>query len=267
MNMRSALRAAQDDIVETYFMRYIPLIFGWQDVAQRYRRSRVGAFWLTINMGVMIGALGAIFGTLFQLDIMTFLPFVASGLIFWTFISTMIAEGCVAFSSSEGIILQVRLPLFVHIVRVWWRNCIILAHNLVIYPILLIGLWAAPSWNLLWAFPGFALLSANLLWMALMLATLCARFRDMPQVVANVLQIAFYATPIMWTPQNLSDGVVQQILLINPFFHLLSLVRLPLLGDAPAPDQWLIGLLLCVAGWTVTLLFFGRYRWRVPYWL
>ena len=66
---------------------------GWQDVATRYRRSRVGAFWLTINIAVMIGALGLVFGTIFGQPMREFLPFLAVGLIVWNFISSSINEG------------------------------------------------------------------------------------------------------------------------------------------------------------------------------
>src|SRR5690606_3294002 len=59
-------KVAIRDIAEALSKYRLALIFGWQDVAQRYRRSRVGAFWLTLNTAVFIGALGLIFGTLFQ---------------------------------------------------------------------------------------------------------------------------------------------------------------------------------------------------------
>ena len=48
------------DITEALSNFRLAALLGWQDVAQRYRRSRIGAFWLTINMGVLIGALGLV---------------------------------------------------------------------------------------------------------------------------------------------------------------------------------------------------------------
>jgi lipopolysaccharide transport system permease protein len=41
-------------------------MLGWQDVRQRYRRSALGPFWLTISMGVMIGTIGVVFGQIFK---------------------------------------------------------------------------------------------------------------------------------------------------------------------------------------------------------
>lgn len=132
---KAGISAALSDIADAFSKYRLALIFGWQDVAQRYRRSRVGAFWLTLNMAVFIGALGIIFGTLFQSEMRVFLPYLCAGVIMWGFISTSLSEGCTTFSASDGIILQVRLPLFTHIMRTLWRNVIIFGHNIVIFPV------------------------------------------------------------------------------------------------------------------------------------
>lgn len=260
-------KVALRDIFEAVSKYRLALIFGWQDVAQRYRRSRVGAFWLTLNMAVFIGALGLIFGTLFQSEMREFLPYLCAGVITWGFISTCLNEGCTTFTSSDGIILQVRMPLFTHIMRAVWRNIIIFAHNIVIFPVLLLILGKMINWNALWAIPGFVLLCVNLSWMMLILAILCARFRDMTQVVTNILQVLFYATPIMWMVKILPDHVSRTFIELNPFYHFIELVRAPLFGFPPSLLDWTFGFLFAMIGWIVAIVFFGRYRWRVAYWL
>ncbi|AIK44861.1 ABC transporter permease [Brucella anthropi] len=260
-------RVALADITEALFKYRLALIFGWQDVAQRYRRSRVGAFWLTLNMAVFIGALGLIFGTLFQSEMREFLPYLCAGVITWGFISTCLSEGCTTFTSSDGIILQVRMPLFTHVMRAVWRNVIIFAHNIIIFPILLLILGRMISFSALWAIPGFIILCLNLSWMMLILAVICARFRDMAQVVLNILQVMFYATPIMWMVKILPDHVSRLFIDLNPFYHFIELVRAPLFGYPPSSLDWAFGFGCAIIGWIVAILFFGRYRWRVAYWL
>ncbi len=255
------------DIGDALSKYRLALIFGWQDVAQRYRRSRVGAFWLTLNMAVFIAALGLIFGTLFQSEMHEFLPYLCAGVITWGFISTCLNEGCTTFTSSDGIILQVRMPLFTHIMRAVWRNTIIFAHNIVIFPILLLIFGRVVSINVIWALPGFLLLTINLAWMMLVLATICARFRDMTQVVTNILQVLFYATPIMWMAKILPDHVSRAFIAWNPFYHFIELVRAPLFGSPPTLLNWTFGFAIAIIGWIIAILFFGHYRWRVAYWL
>lgn len=255
------------DITEALSKYRLALIFGWQDVAQRYRRSRVGAFWLTLNMAVLIGALGLIFGTLFQSDMRHFLPYVCAGIITWSFISTSVGDGCSTFINSHGIILQVRMPLFTHVMRSLWRNIIIFFHNIVIFPILAIAIGAGINFNIIWAIPGFVLVCLNLAWIMLILAILCARYRDMSQIITNILQVLFYATPIMWMVKILPGHVSRAFIEWNPAYHLIELVRAPLLGSAPTALDWAVCVATAFIGWTLAILFFGRYRSRVAYWL
>ncbi|TGT79095.1 ABC transporter permease, partial [bacterium M00.F.Ca.ET.157.01.1.1] len=117
-----------------------------------------------------------------------------------------------------------------------------------------------PTWQVFLAVPGFLVLSLNLLWIMLILAVLCARYRDMTQVMQNLLQVMMYLTPIMWMPRTLPEGISQRLLDLNPFYHLISVVRDPLLGELPFATSWIACIVFAVAGWTVALLLFGRYR-------
>ncbi|WP_286167351.1 ABC transporter permease [Ochrobactrum sp. 3-3] len=264
---KAGMGVAIRDIIEGLRKYRLALIFGWQDVAQRYRRSRVGAFWLTINMAVFIGALGLIFGTLFQSEMREFLPYLCAGVIMWGFISTTLSEGCAAFSGSDGIILQVRMPLFVHVMRVIWRNMIILAHNIVIFPVIALILSHQINLNILWAIPGLVVVILNAAWMVLVLGVVCARFRDMMQVMTNILQVLFYATPIMWMVKILPDHVSKAFITWNPFYHFIELIRTPLLGGMPTSLNWIVPICLLLVGWAFAIAFYGKYRWRVAYWL
>lgn len=242
-------------------------VLGWQDIRQRYRRSSFGPFWLTISMGVLIGALGLVFGNLFGTPMKEFLPFLTIGLILWTLISTALNEGCTGFTAAEAMIKQISLPLFTHILRVLWRNLIIFAHNLVIYPLVLIVFWVPLPATALLAIVGLVLLMINLSWMALLLGMFCTRYRDVPQIIANLLQVFFYLTPIIWMPNLLPKRASILLLNANPFFHLIEIVRAPLLGSLPSALNWQVGIVLAVAGWIFTILFYGRFRSRIAYWL
>ncbi len=242
-------------------------MFGWQDIRQRYRRSSLGPFWLTISMGVLIAALGFVFGTLFSSPMKEFLPFLTCGLILWTLITTILNEGCTGFTTVEAMIKQISLPLFTHILRLIWRNLIIFAHNLVIFPLVLLFFWVPMGPTALLAVPGLILLVINLSWIALMLGVFCTRYRDVPQIVSNLLQVSFYLTPIIWMPQMVPRRSGLILLNLNPFYHLVEIVRAPLLGGMPSLTNWAVAAALAVTGWTLTLFFYGRFRSRIAYWL
>ncbi|OZI32039.1 ABC transporter permease [Bordetella genomosp. 10] len=266
MNTRS-ISTATRDIFSAFGRLSLVTILGWQDVRQRYRRSALGPFWLTISMGVMIGTIGIVFGQIFKSPMHEFLPFVAAGIILWGFVSSCVTEGCTGFISAEGIIKQLPIPLFVHILRMLWRNIIILGHNIVILPLIFLVVAKPVGWIALLTLPGFLLVTVNVAWVALILAVLCARYRDLPQIVASVLQVVFYLTPIMWMPSHLPARAALFLLNLNPCYHLLQVVRAPLLGEAPSSLNWIVAVLMAVGGWAIALAVYGRYKRRIAYWL
>jgi len=250
-------------------LRSLPLagMLGWQDVRQRYRRSALGPFWHTITMGIMVGSIGVVFGKIFKSPMNQFLPFLAAGMIFWGFISSVIIEGCTGFIAAEGIIKQLPIPLFLHILRMVWRNFVILAHNIVIFPIVLLFYGKPLAWVAILSIPGLMLLIINLTWIALMLAVVCARYRDLPQIISSLLQILFYLTPVMWMPSLLPQRAGLYLLDLNPAFHLLEIVRAPLLGLPPSAMNWSVSFWLALIGWGVVIVVYGTYKRSIAYWL
>ena len=254
------------DVVQGARAFHIWGLLGWRDIHRRYRRSKLGPFWITISMGILVAVLGTLYGALFKVEIGSYIPFLALGFIIWTLVSSLIVECCSAFTGAENIIKQVEMPLSVHVYRVVWRNLIIFCHNAVIFVVvaLLFSVW--PGWTgILLALPGLALLCLNGMWAGLFLGTISARYRDVPPIVDSAMRIFFFVTPIIWMPELLPQRA--GLLDFNPFFHFLELVRAPLLGQAPGLVSWLVVLSVTFGGWLATFALFRRYRWRIAYWV
>lgn len=240
-------------------------LLGWQDIRQRYRRSKIGPFWVTISMGAMIGGMGFLYADLFHTDVRSYLPFLTVGLIVWGLIGTLVTENCNAFIDGENIIKQVKLPLSLHVYRVVWRNLIIFGHNFIIFILVAVIFRIWPGWSGLLAIPGLLLICINGVWIGILWGVISARFRDVPQIVGSVTQIAFFLTPIMWQPSALVGR--EWVLKLNPFYYFIALVRQSLLGDGTTMQLWLGALAVTVCGWVIAFLLFRRCRRRIAYWL
>ena len=253
------------DIVQGARTSHLWGLLGWQDIRQRYRRSKLGPFWLTISMGVLVAALGTLYGTLFKVEVETYVPYIAGGFIVWGLISGVITESCTAFTGAESIIKQVSLPLSIHVYRMVWRNLVIFFHNAVIFVVVAVVFSVSPGWSGLLALPGLALVCLNGMWMGLFLGIVSARFRDVPPIVGSVVRIAFFVTPIIWMPQLIPGRAL--LLDLNPFFHFVEVVRAPLLGQPPALGSWFAVVGVTCGGWLLTFALFRRYRRRIAYWV
>ena len=238
---------------------------GWQDIRNRYRRSNIGPFWLTISMGIMVGALGLLYGTIFGQPMEDYLPYLAAGLLIWGLLSSLILEGGRAFIAAEGLIKQLPAPLSIHVYRVAWSNLVIFMHNFVIYFAVAFWFEKYPHWPVLMVIPALALLLLNGVWIGLLLGLLSARFRDIPQISASIVQVMFFITPIMWKPEMLPDRAL--ILELNPFYYLIEIVRAPLMSSWPSIKVVFGCLVITGIGWALALIFYTAYRWRLAYWV
>ena len=240
-------------------------ILGWQDIRQRYRRSVIGPFWLTISTAVMVSAMGFLYARIFGQDVSTYLPYLAVGLVIWGTISTMANESCTVFTTVEQIIKQVRLPLTTHVCRMVWRNAIIFGHNALILVVVTLWFSSLTLSSLVTALVGICLLFVTGIWSGLVLGVVCTRFRDVPPIVASLMQIAFFVTPILWHPSLL--GGRTWMTEWNPLFHLVEIVRAPLLGNPIPSTSFAFVTAMTAGGFLCAIAMLMRYRSRVPYWL
>ena len=215
------------------------MILGWDDIRQRYRRSVLGPFWITLSMGLFILLLGIIYSRLFHTDLATYMPYLSVGYIVWGFISQVTNESCMAFQEGARIIKQIKLPFSIYILRIVWRNVIVFLHTIVIYIPVAIIFKVEPTLAIFLVIPALFLVLVNVTWVALVLAILTTRFRDILPIVGTGTQIAMFATPIMWQLSSLS-GRSTLIAELNPLYHLLEIVRAPILGTVPDWRSWLV---------------------------
>lgn len=255
------------DILQSLIDIKLPLYLAYSDIRQRYRRSTLGPFWITLSTGVMICCIGVIFGNIYESGLEEFIPYLAAGMIVWGFISSTINDSSSVFINAESIIKQLPIPIYSHVIRLISKNFYIFLHNILIFPLVCFFVGKGVNLNLLFVIPGLLLLVLNLAWISLIVGIICTRYRDFPPIIASILQVAFYVTPILWMPSLLKLGRKFFYIEINPFFQLIQLVRDPLLGKCPTLLCWLTGLSLCILGWIIALFLFNKYRSRIAYWL
>jgi ABC-type polysaccharide/polyol phosphate export permease len=253
------------DLVGGLSRSWIWTRLAYQDIRERYRGSVLGPFWVTLTNLIMITAMGGIYSQLFHQDAKTYVPYIMTGILIWQYISGMISEGCLTFTNARDVIQQVPMPFSVQAYRVVYRNLIVLAHNAVIIPFGLVLFEVPVDWHIIEIVPALAVLSLNGLWISMLLGMVSTRFRDIPPIVTNVVQVLFFLTPIFWPVDSVKD--LRDILVLNPFFAWIDVARAPLLGVAPEPTSWPILVGCTAVGGVISFLFFVRFRERIAYWI
>lgn len=211
--------------------------FARRDIRSRYRGSVLGPLWLLATLGILVGGLSLVYGAVFNQPLKTFIPYLTAGFMAWWFVSASITECCTAFIANSALIRNQPLPIAIYVLQALARNAAILATNLVVFLVVALICGLRPSTAHLLLIPGFMLVGALLFSTGLCLAIICARYRDIPHLVTNLLQVAMLLTPIMFVKSML--GPRARLADLNPFFHMVDAIRAPLLGEQPSLTTWL----------------------------
>jgi homopolymeric O-antigen transport system permease protein len=264
---RSLALTAWQDLLGGFIKSDLWGRLGWLEVKRRYRRTVLGPFWTSISLAIWVVGFGLVGSGLFHQQMNEYLPFLVSGMIAWLLASTMIGESCTLFVSGHALLRNVRFEYSILAYALVWRNLIVFVHNLVVYALIvgplrpeLIG------FTTLLALPGLILILANGLWISLLCGMFCLRYRDVTQVVTSILQISMLITPIFWPPETLSGAHRIAFVELNPLYHLIDMVRAPLLAKVPSPTSYAVVLLITAAGWILTYRMFSNFRRRIVYW-
>lgn len=243
----------------------LAVALAWGDIKQRYRGSVLGPFWVTLTTAAMVVALGFFYSFILKVDPGTYFPWLAISLILWAMIIQAITEGADCFISSEGVIRQISLPFTVHVLRCVLRNLLVAAHNLPLVFVVMFLFDISPGLAWLAFLGGLLLLVINAFWVAFFLGIVCARFRDVSPIIASLLQLFFFMTPIIWLPEQLGDRVAW--LSLNPINAIMETMRAPLLGRPIVMEIWLQALGYTAILWGLGLGFFTRFRGRIAFWV
>jgi ABC-type polysaccharide/polyol phosphate export permease len=109
-------------------------VLALNDIRQRYRRSTLGQFWLTISMAVSITGVGLVFGLIFNHPLDSYVPFLGIGFIIWNLLSGMINELATRLIGADTYLRSYPAPRSVIIYRTITRNLLVTAHNLLLVP-------------------------------------------------------------------------------------------------------------------------------------
>jgi len=259
------LNLAIQDFKKAALQHRVWLHLGWVEVKQRYRRSVIGPWWISLSMLIFISMMGLVFSRLFHQSLNEYIPFFTAGFLFWTFISTSILEAAEIFRTNSGFIKQINLPFSLYIFKHLVRQIIFLLHNFVVYLLVCVFFQLNPGITVLWAIPGFLLLALNVYWISFLIAMMCTRYRDMAPLISTCVQIAFFVTPISWMPKLLDQNPL--ILKLNPLVYLLDVVRAPLLGSMPYLSSWLVCTGMAIGGSMICFIVFSIVRPRIAFWV
>lgn len=240
------------------------LSWAWLDTVCQYRRSKIGPLWETINVLVMTLGMTLVSSAVIGGTVTGLIGYIGLGIIVWSAITALVIDGAGTFVRNREYILASNLSIDFYIGRTIFRAFITFCHHLVLYFVgVAVGLITL-HWVALLAIPGILLLFANGYWVVTLFALVCARFRDVELIIRNLLQLAFFVTPVFWDYRQVAKDRMF-IVDYNVVFYFLEIVRAPLLGEVPPLGHYLVVLAVTLAGFLLTYVAYRRMRRRLAF--
>ena len=225
------------DLVRSAGLWHIWIRLGMQDVRLKFRRSAVGVGWIFLNLAVLVSSIGFIYANLLGQDTKQFIPYLTIGMILWGYLTSSIVDGGNAFVNSEGYIKQISLPIYVYVFRFFVSISLTTLIAMLAYVVVAV-IYAVPfGAGTLLALPGLLIVMVASLLLVTIFAHLNARFRDIAHMASVGMQVLFYVTPVIFPSELLRQRTDLALVVdLNPMYHLLEVVRRPLLAGVAA--EW-----------------------------
>jgi lipopolysaccharide transport system permease protein len=237
-----------------------------RDLKARYRGSVLGFFWSFVNPLLLLLIYTFVFTVVLPgihpRALEPYALFMFCGILPWTWFSSSLLESSGVLISGGNLIKKVLFPAEVLPIVTVLANMVHFFFGLPILAVFLIY-YRIPlnAAELVW-FPLVVLTQLLLtLGLALIVSSLTVHFRDLKDLLQNLLTFWFFATPIIY-PMTMAPGVGKTLLNLNPFTHLAISYQEILFYDGPFGHwKWLLALLVGSAGlFLVGFFLFDRLR-------
>ena len=238
-----------------------------RELKARYRGSVLGFFWSFINPLLLLLVYSFVFSVVLPNRSPRTTPyaiFLFSGILPWTWFSSSLLESANVLISGGNLIKKVLFPAEVLPIVTVLANMVHFLLGLPVLVIFLIAFDKIPDvQGLVWFPVALAVQFVLTLGFALILAALTVHFRDIRDILGNLMTFWFFSTPIIYDMAEFDAKPWAQTLLnLNPFTHLAVTYQEILFYDGPVGHWfWLLVLGACSVGlFLVGYFLFDRLR-------
>lgn len=265
MDTHPTARSLGDDFRAGFAQASLWRFLARREIARQYDRTAIGVFWIPLNILFHVAILGLVYSAVLGASKNYFSYFALSYSI-WTTFGRTLSESSTLWRGSEKFLKQFSTPISTFINKCVYKLLLIFLISLPVGFAIALITGTRPGLHVLLVLPGIVVYFANIYWVVTVLSIASLRFRDLSRFMPNIVFLVYLTTPILWQIDRLGEDK-QWIAQANPIFHLISLVRDPLLGT-PAPTlSWMVCLTTAIVGNLVAFWTLKAFRWRIPLWL
>lgn len=242
------------DLVRSWRQRELIVSLSFQRAIASTRGTFLGPFWIALSFMIVAVGLSALWAYLFNRPFNDYLPYLTLGFFVWNLFIGAVTTGARALIANKNLVLQTRTPMTLYSGVALGANLITAAHHIpfVVTVLLLYHSHFEPA--MLLSLLGMVLVLLTALGAAIALSIWCAYLPDLAELISTSMRFIMFFTPILWMPDRRPS--LQPFLLGNPFYHVINVVRGPLIGS----DHIMISFIamggICAAVWALAAIIY-----------
>ena len=204
-----------------------------REVKGKYKRSLIGQGWSLLNPIASLAIYSLVFGFVLKAEpdpgepsgLDVFVLWLACALLPWNFFAATLTGGMASLVNNANLIQKVYFPRYTLVVSTMLSNLVNFGFELLVLIVALVVFGGSPWIWIPGAIIATAVLAVFAVGLALTLSICNVYFRDTAQFVGILMQIWFYATPIVYPVHLIADKQAQMTANGNNF-PLLALYEL-----------------------------------------
>ncbi len=251
------------DTKELFEYRELVWVMMLRDLKVRYKQTVMGVAWAVLQPLTMIAIFSIIFGKLAKIpsDGYPYPVFVFSGLLAWNFFSTSVSSSGLSLVNASNLVSKVYFPRIIVPIASIGVSMVDFLISAVLLVLLMLFYSQSISWSILYLpffLAGLIFLSMGLgSWLSAVTVT----YRDFRYVIAYLMQIWMYITPVLY-PVSFVPEKWQWILYLNPMYAWINGIRASFLGQPIDVFGTIISLALTIVIFIVGMLYFEKTQRR-----
>jgi lipopolysaccharide transport system permease protein len=211
-------------IKELYNYRNLIWVLAWVDFKQRYKNSVLGYFWSLLEPLLMLGVLFVVFSNLMRFQVEYYPLFLLQGIIMWSFFSRSTTSSLTTIVLKPQLVKKTYFPRDILVISGCITALLMSIFESIVFAAFLLFFKIPLSLNILYLPVIIFLFFLIALGASLALAALNVYYRDIQYIWALILQIGFFATPVIY-PLSVFPPDLLKVLSYNPLAQVIFVAR------------------------------------------
>lgn len=214
------------NIKRLYDYKDLLLVFIWREFAVRYKQSVIGVLWAVIQPLSMMIVFTFIFSYVMPVKVADYpySVFFYSGILPWSFFASSLNYSVPSLTNHYNLITKIYFPREILPLSGIAVAVIDFMIASVVYSLLLIYFKIGITKYVLWLIPLFFLLFLFTISVSLILSSMNVYYRDVKLAIGFLLQLWFFATPVFYSVDKVTEKV-KLLLFLNPLTFIVENIR------------------------------------------